>query len=141
MNWKSNEQDLKNPNAANINHMTVHSTPLSVVNKSLATPLSQNETTYQQEHTYQLQKSDSSSRCNQEGKENHAYPQNSRLSQNNSQNNDSSRNSNNKIQQSTKGSSPSLLTTSTSSSIGFGVRNHNLIIYNIQSHLIIKIFI
>lgn len=126
VNGKGNEQDLKNPNAANINHMTVHSTPLSVVNKSLATPLSQIETTYQQEHTYQLQKSDSSSRCNQEGKENHAYPQNSRLNQNNSQNNDSSRNSSNKIQQSsvTKGSSPSLLTTSASSSIGFGmVRN------------------
>lgn len=128
INGKVNEQDIKNQNAPNINHMTVHSTPLSVVNKSLATPLSQNEATYQQEHTYQLQKSDSSSRCNQEGKENHAYPQNSRLSQNNSQNNDGSRNSGNKSQQGSvmKGSSPSLLsnTTSASSSIGFGVSNH-----------------
>ncbi|XP_072929480.1 apoptosis-stimulating of p53 protein 2 isoform X2 [Epargyreus clarus] len=111
-------------NAPNINHMTVHSTPLSVVNKSLATPLSQTEAAYQQEHTYQLQKSDSSSRCNQEGKENHAYPQNSRLSQNNSQNNEGSK-LGSKNQQSSvlKGSSPSLLssTTTTSSSIGFGI--------------------
>ncbi|CAH0727002.1 unnamed protein product, partial [Brenthis ino] len=125
INGKVNEPDIKNQNAPNINHMTVHSTPLSVVNKSLATPLSQNEATYQQEHTYQLQKSDSSSRCNQEGKENHAYPQNSRLSQNNSQTNDGSRNSGNKSQQGSvmKGSSPSLLsnTTSASSSIGFGI--------------------
>ncbi|XP_032517881.2 apoptosis-stimulating of p53 protein 2 isoform X4 [Danaus plexippus] len=125
VNGKSNEQDNKNQSAPNINHMTVHSTPLSVVNKSLATPLNQNEAAYQQENTYQLQKSDSSSRCNQEGKENHAYPQNSRLSQNNSQNtSEGSRNSGGKNQQSSalKGSSPSLLlnTTSASSSIGFG---------------------
>ncbi|XP_026493991.2 apoptosis-stimulating of p53 protein 2 isoform X3 [Vanessa tameamea] len=120
LNGKGSEQDLKNQNASNINHMTVHSTPLSVVNKSLATPLSQNEATYQQELTYQLQKSDSSSRCNQEGKENHAYPQNSRLSQNS----DGSRNNGGKNQQgnAVKGSSPSLLSNSTSagSSIGFG---------------------
>ncbi|XP_032517880.2 apoptosis-stimulating of p53 protein 1 isoform X2 [Danaus plexippus] len=126
VNGKSNEQDNKNQSAPNINHMTVHSTPLSVVNKSLATPLNQNEAAYQQENTYQLQKSDSSSRCNQEGKENHAYPQNSRLSQNNSQNtSEGSRNSGGKNQQSSalKGSSPSLLlnTTSASSSIGFGI--------------------
>ncbi|XP_013136289.1 PREDICTED: apoptosis-stimulating of p53 protein 1 isoform X4 [Papilio polytes] len=108
-------QDAKNQNA-NINHMTVHSTPLSVINKSLATPLSQTETTYQQEHTYQLQKSDSSSRCNQEGKENHAYPQNSRLSQN-SQGNEVSK-TNSKNQQSVKGSSP--ISTVAGSSIGFG---------------------
>ncbi|XP_046967759.1 apoptosis-stimulating of p53 protein 1 isoform X2 [Vanessa cardui] len=121
LNGKGSEQDLKNQNASNINHMTVHSTPLSVVNKSLATPLSQNEATYQQELTYQLQKSDSSSRCNQEGKENHAYPQNSRLSQNS----DGSRNNGGKNQQgnAVKGSSPSLLsnTTSAGSSIGFGI--------------------
>ncbi|CAG4996423.1 unnamed protein product [Parnassius apollo] len=120
-------QDAKNQNqqnAANINHMTVHSTPLSVVNKSLATPLSQTEATYQQEHTYPLQKSDSSSRCNQEGKENHAYPQNSRLSQNNSQNNESSKANLGKSQQGNlvKGSSPnSLSSTTASSSIGFGI--------------------
>ncbi|XP_028167429.1 apoptosis-stimulating of p53 protein 1-like [Ostrinia furnacalis] len=124
VNGKSNEVQDKNQNAANINvnHMTVHSTPLTVVNKSLATPLSQMET-YQQEHTYQLQKSDSSSRCNQEGKENHAYPQNSRLSQNNSQSNDDSKSSAGKSQQGNlKGSSPSLgtNTTTASSSIGFG---------------------
>ncbi|CAK1582820.1 unnamed protein product [Parnassius mnemosyne] len=119
-------QDAKNQNqqnAANINHMTVHSTPLSVVNKSLATPLSQTEATYQQEHTYQLQKSDSSSRCNQEGKENHAYPQNSKLSQNNSQNNEGSKANVGKSQQGNliKGSSPSSLSSTTaSSSIGFG---------------------
>ncbi|KAL0878508.1 hypothetical protein ABMA27_003601 [Loxostege sticticalis] len=125
VNGKSNEVQDKNQNAANINvnHMTVHSTPLTVVNKSLATPLSQMESTYQQEHTYQLQKSDSSSRCNQEGKENHAYPQNSRLSQNNSQSNDGSKSSVGKTQQGNlKGSSPSLgsSTTTSSSSIGFG---------------------
>nr|XP_034833001.1 apoptosis-stimulating of p53 protein 1 isoform X4 [Maniola hyperantus] len=122
VNGKTIEQDNKNQNATNVNHMTVHSTPLSVVNKSLATPLSQNEATYQQEHTYQLQKSDSSSRCNQEGKENHAYPQNSRLSHTSSQNNDGSRNSGKSQQSNAKGSSPSLLssTTSASSSIGFG---------------------
>ncbi|CAH2242637.1 jg8464 [Pararge aegeria aegeria] len=124
VNGKGTEQDTKNQNATNVNHMTVHSTPLSVVNKSLATPLSQNEATYQQEQTYQLQKSDSSSRCNQEGKENHAYPQNSRLSHTSNQNNEGSRNSG-KIQPSSavKGSSPSLLssTTAASSSIGFGI--------------------
>ncbi|XP_038212984.1 apoptosis-stimulating of p53 protein 1 isoform X4 [Zerene cesonia] len=120
VNGKSNEVDKNQnqQNAANINHMTVHSTPLSVVNKSLATPLSQ-EAAYQ-EHAYQLQKSDSSSRCNQEGKENHAYPQNSRLSQSNSQNDSRSngKNQGNIL----KGNSPSLLssTTSASSSIGFG---------------------
>lgn len=120
VNGKNSEnQDSKN--AINVNHMTVHSTPLSVVNKSLATPLSQTESTYQQDNTYQLQKSDSSSRCNQEGKENHAYPQN-RLSQSNSQNNDPSKGTG-KGQQVMKGSSPSLgsSTTSASSSIGFGV--------------------
>ncbi|XP_023941367.2 apoptosis-stimulating of p53 protein 1 isoform X2 [Bicyclus anynana] len=124
VNGKGAEQDSKNPNATNVNHMTVHSTPLSVVNKSLATPLSQNEVAYQQEQTYQLQKSDSSSRCNQEGKENHAYPQNSRLSHSNSQNNEGSRNSGKNQQSSAvKGNSPSLLssTTSASSSIGFGI--------------------
>ncbi|XP_013172934.1 PREDICTED: apoptosis-stimulating of p53 protein 1 isoform X3 [Papilio xuthus] len=109
-------QDAKNQNA-NINHMTVHSTPLSVVNKSLATPLSQTETTYQQEHTYQLQKSDSSSRCNQEGKENHAYPQNSRLSQNN-QSNEGSKTNSGKNQQGVKGSSP--ISNAAGSSLGFG---------------------
>lgn len=129
LNGKLNEQDLKNQNASNINHMTVHSTPLSVVNKSLATPLSQNEATYQQEHAYQLQKSDSSNRCNQEGKENHAYQLNPRLSQNN----DGSRNNGVKSQQGNtiKGSSPSLLsnTTSASSSIGFGVRKDKYVFY------------
>ncbi|CAB3247413.1 unnamed protein product [Arctia plantaginis] len=117
-NGKSNENLEKN--AINVNHMTVHSTPLSVVNKSLATPLSQTESTYQQDNTYQLQKSDSSSRCNQEGKENHAYPQN-RLSQNNSQNNEGLKG--NVKQPVLKGSSPSLSsnTTSASSSIGFGI--------------------
>ncbi|XP_014370022.2 apoptosis-stimulating of p53 protein 1 isoform X2 [Papilio machaon] len=109
-------QDAKNQNA-NINHMTVHSTPLSVVNKSLATPLSQTETTYQQEHTYQLQKSDSSNR-NQEGKENHAYPQNSRLSQNN-QSNEGSKTNSGKNQQGVKGSSP--ISTVAGSSLGFGI--------------------
>ncbi|XP_052750286.1 apoptosis-stimulating of p53 protein 1 isoform X2 [Galleria mellonella] len=122
-NNKNNED--KNAANINVNHMTVHSTPLTVVNKSLATPLSQTETTYPQEHTYQLQKSDSSSRCNQEGKENHAYPQNSRLSQNNSQSNEGSKSSAGKSQQGNaiKGSSPSLgsNTTTTSSSIGFGI--------------------
>lgn len=96
----------------NVNHMTVHSTPLSVVNKSLATPLSQAEQTYQQD-AYQLQKSDSSSRCNQEGKENHTY-QNNRLSAN--QNHDAKGNG----IQSVKTSTNSINTTS-SSSIGFGV--------------------
>lgn len=125
-NNKHNEnQDSKNQNAANINvnHMTVHSTPLSVVNKSLATPLSQNETTYQNDHAYQLQKSDSSSRSNQDGKENHAYQQNSRLSQSN----ESSKSSTGKTQQSSalKSSLQSLAnTTSTSSSIGFGVSSN-----------------
>ncbi|XP_049874912.1 apoptosis-stimulating of p53 protein 1 isoform X2 [Pectinophora gossypiella] len=128
VNNKNNEnQDSKNQNAmnVNVNHMTVHSTPLSVVNKSLATPLSQTEATYQNEHAYQLQKSDSSSRCNQEGKENQAYPQNSRLSQSNSQSNESSKMNAGKSQQSNalKGSSPSLgsNTTTASSSIGFGI--------------------
>ncbi|KAM3962049.1 ankyrin-repeat, SH3-domain, and Proline-rich-region containing Protein isoform 3-T3 [Aphomia sociella] len=122
-NGKNNED--KNAANINVNHMTVHSTPLTVVNKSLATPLSQTETTYPQEHTYQLQKSDSSSRCNQEGKENHAYPQNSRLSQNNSQSNEGSKSNTGKSQQgnANKGSSPSLgsNTTTGSSSIGFGI--------------------
>ncbi|CAG9788042.1 unnamed protein product [Diatraea saccharalis] len=125
VNVKSNEVQDKNQNATNINvnHMTVHSTPLTVVNKSLATPLSQTEGTYQQEHTYQLQKSDSSSRCNQEGKENQAYPQNSRLSQNSQNNNDSSKSAVGKSQQGNlKGSTPSLgsTTTTSNSSIGFG---------------------
>ncbi|CAH2041458.1 unnamed protein product, partial [Iphiclides podalirius] len=114
-------QDAKNQQNANINHMTVHSTPLSVINKSLATPLSQTEATYQQEHTYQLQKSDSSSWCNQEGKENHAYPQNSRLSQSNSQSSEASKG---KSQQGNiiKGSSPSSISSTTASnSIGFGI--------------------
>lgn len=112
VNGKNNED--KNA-GINVNHMTVHSTPLSVVNKSLATPLSQNEQTYQQD-AYQLQKSDSSSRCNQEGKENHAYQQNNRLSTNPS--NEGSKGSG--ITQSVKTSSNSINTTS-SSSIGFGV--------------------
>ncbi|XP_022112412.2 apoptosis-stimulating of p53 protein 1 isoform X3 [Pieris rapae] len=108
-NGKVNGKEDKNQN---VNHMTVHSTPLSVVNKSLATPLSQ-ETAYQ-EQTYQLQKSDSSSRCNQEGKENHAYQQNSRLS-------NSQESKNGKSQGNLKGSSPSMLSSSSaSSSIGFG---------------------
>lgn len=130
VNGKSNEVQVqdKNQNTANINvnHMTVHSTPLTVVNKSLATPLNQMEGAYQPEHTYQLQKSDSSSRCNQEGKENHAYPQNSRLSQNNSQSNDGSKGVSKSQQGNLKGSSPSLgpTTTSASSSIGFGVSFH-----------------
>lgn len=114
-------QDAKNQQNANINHMTVHSTPLSVVNKSLATPLSQAEATYQQEHTYQLQKSDSSNRCNQEGKENHAYPQNSRLSQSNSQGNEAKTTSGKSQQGIMKGGSPSSISTTASSSIGFGV--------------------
>lgn len=119
---KNENQDPKN--AINVNHMTVHSTPLSVVNKSLATPLSQTET-YQQESTYQLQKSDSSSRCNQEGKENHAYPQN-RLSQNNLQND--SKSSKNQQSSILKGSSPSLGSSTTgSSSIGFGVSHRSYI--------------
>ncbi|KAJ0176141.1 hypothetical protein K1T71_008315 [Dendrolimus kikuchii] len=111
---KSNED---NKSAINVNHMTVHSTPLSVVNKSLATPLSQTET-YQQEQAYQLQKSDSSSKCNQEGKENHAYQQTSRLSQ--SSQNDSSKNSKSQGSSALKGSSPSLVSTTASSSLGFG---------------------
>ncbi|XP_048483212.1 apoptosis-stimulating of p53 protein 1 isoform X3 [Plutella xylostella] len=120
----SQESKNQNQNAANINHMTVHSTPLSVVNKSLATPLSQTEATYQQDqNTYQLQKSDSSSRCNQEGKENQAYPQNNRLSQSNST--EGSKSNGTKSQQGStilKGSSPSLgsNTTGSSSSLGFG---------------------
>lgn len=115
-------QDAKNQNQQgnvnNVNHMTVHSTPLSVINKSLATPLSQTDPSYQQEHTYQLQKSDSSTKCNQEGKENHTYPQNTRLSHNNTE---SSKSSNSKTisNNMTKGSSPSLVTSS-NSSIGFG---------------------
>lgn len=128
-NSKSNSeqaQDSKNQNQnganINVNHMTVHSTPLSIVNKSLATPLSQNEAAYQQDpNAYQLQKSDSSSRCNQEGKENHAYP-NNRLSQSNS--NESSKNGGKNVQGNTvKGSSPSLSgnTTTSNSSVGFGV--------------------
>lgn len=97
----------------NVNHMTVHSTPLSVVNKSLATPLSQTEQTYQQD-AYQLQKSDSSSRCNQEGKENHAYQQNNnRLSTN--QSNDASKGSGIPVKTSSNSNN------TTSSSIGFGV--------------------
>lgn len=111
---KGNED---NKSAINVNHMTVHSTPLSVVNKSLATPLSQTET-YQQEQAYQLQKSDSAGRCNQEGKENHTYQQNSKLNQ--SSQNDSSKNSKNQGS-ALKGSSPSLVSTTVSSSIGFGV--------------------
>ncbi|RVE44526.1 hypothetical protein evm_010811 [Chilo suppressalis] len=122
INSKTNEVQDKNQNAANINvnHMTVHSTPLTVVNKSLATPLSQTEGTYQQENTYQLQKSDSSSRCNQEGKENHAYPQNTRLSQNS---HEGSKSNVGKSQQGNlKSSTPSLgsSTTTSNSSIGFG---------------------
>ncbi|XP_028038377.1 apoptosis-stimulating of p53 protein 1 isoform X2 [Bombyx mandarina] len=116
------KQDIKNNDnnqdpKINVNHMTVHSTPLSVVNKSLATPLSQTET-YQQENTYQLQKSDSSSRCNQEGKENHAYPPN-RLSQ--TSQNDAKVNGKTQQNSSLKGSSPSLGSSTTSSSIGFGI--------------------
>ncbi|CAK1543087.1 unnamed protein product [Leptosia nina] len=123
-------QNQQNPN---INHMTVHSTPLSVVNKSLATPLSQ-ETTYP-EHTYQLQKSDSSSRCNQEGKEN-AY-------QNRLSNGQEARNG--KTQGNLKGNSPSMLssTTSASSSIGFGIRNtasgiSNLSAQNLSQSLLLS---
>ncbi|XP_062529651.1 apoptosis-stimulating of p53 protein 1 isoform X12 [Bombyx mori] len=116
------KQDIKNNDnnqdpKINVNHMTVHSTPLSVVNKSLATPLSQTET-YQQENTYQLQKSDSSSRCNQEGKENHAYPPN-RLSQ--TSQNDAKVNGKTQQNSSLKGSSPSLGSSTASSSIGFGI--------------------
>lgn len=113
----------QNPgNVANVNHMTVHSTPLSAVNKSLATPLSQTESTYQQEHAYQIQKSDSSSRCNQEGKENNTYLQNARLSQSNNE----IRSNNNKIGQNNnlKGNSPSTISSSSTgnnSNIGFGV--------------------
>ncbi|XP_063538743.1 uncharacterized protein LOC134747983 isoform X5 [Cydia strobilella] len=125
VNGKNESQENKNQANINVNHMTVHSTPLSVVNKSLATPLSQHETTYQQEHAYQLQKSDSSNRCNQEGKENHTYQHNSRLSQsNNSQSNDGSKSSGGKSLQGNaiKGNSPSFASTTTtaSSSIGFG---------------------
>ncbi|XP_063624916.1 apoptosis-stimulating of p53 protein 2 isoform X4 [Cydia splendana] len=125
VNGKNDSQENKNQANINVNHMTVHSTPLSVVNKSLATPLSQHETTYQQEHAYQLQKSDSSNRCNQEGKENHTYQHNSRLSQsNNSQSNDGSKSSGGKSLQGNamKGNSPSFASTTTtaSSSIGFG---------------------
>lgn len=112
VNGKNNED--KNA-GINVNHMTVHSTPLSVVNKSLATPLSQTETTYQQD-AYQLQKSDSSSRCNQEGKENHAYHQNSRLSTN--QSNEASKGSG-MTQQATKTSTSNSNTNS--NSLGFGV--------------------
>lgn len=110
-------QDKQNQNVANVNHMTVHSTPLSIVNKSLATPLSQTETTYQQEPTYPLQKSDSSNRCNQEGKENLTYQQNSRLSHNNNEN---AKNAKNTL---LKGSSPNLISSinNTINSIGFGV--------------------
>lgn len=111
VNGKNNEEK----NAINVNHMTVHSTPLSVVNKSLATPLSQTEATYQQD-AYQLQKSDSSSRCNQEGKENHAYQQNSRISTN-SQSNEATKGSG-MSQQSVKTSSTN---TTSSTSVGFGV--------------------
>ncbi|XP_063624914.1 apoptosis-stimulating of p53 protein 2 isoform X2 [Cydia splendana] len=126
VNGKNDSQENKNQANINVNHMTVHSTPLSVVNKSLATPLSQHETTYQQEHAYQLQKSDSSNRCNQEGKENHTYQHNSRLSQsNNSQSNDGSKSSGGKSLQGNamKGNSPSFASTTTtaSSSIGFGI--------------------
>lgn len=125
VNGKPDSQE-KNQNAnINVNHMTVHSTPLSVVNKSLATPLSQHEATYQQEHAYQLQKSDSSNRCNQEGKENHTYQHNPRLSQNNSQSNDGSKSNGGKSLQGNamKGNSPSFGSNNTtaSSSIGFGV--------------------
>ncbi|XP_047997919.1 apoptosis-stimulating of p53 protein 1 isoform X4 [Leguminivora glycinivorella] len=124
VNGKNDSQENKNQANINVNHMTVHSTPLSVVNKSLATPLSQHETTYQQEHAYQLQKSDSSNRCNQEGKENHTYQHNSRLSQSNSQSNDGSKSSGGKSLQGNamKGNSPSFASTTTtaSSSIGFG---------------------
>ncbi|XP_073946165.1 ankyrin-repeat, SH3-domain, and Proline-rich-region containing Protein isoform X3 [Choristoneura fumiferana] len=125
VNGKPDSQE-KNQNAnINVNHMTVHSTPLSVVNKSLATPLSQHEATYQQEHAYQLQKSDSSNRCNQEGKENHTYQHNSRLSQSNSQNNDGSKSNGGKSLQGNaiKGNSPSFGSNNTnaSSSIGFGI--------------------
>lgn len=116
------ESKSQNQNSANINvnHMTVHSTPLSIINKSLATPLSQNEAAYQQEpNTYQLQKSDSSSKCNEEGKENHSYP-NNRLSNSN----ESSRNGGKNQQgNAIKGGSPSIGSSNTtgSSSIGFGV--------------------
>ncbi|XP_050668815.1 uncharacterized protein LOC126968057 isoform X5 [Leptidea sinapis] len=118
VNGKTNDLD-KNQSQQNINHMTVHSTPLSVVNKSLATPLSQAELAYQ-EQAYQLQKSDSSGRCNQEGKENHTYQQNSRLSSSNSQND--SRNNGKNQQGSVPKGSPSMVSSSTtaSSSIGFG---------------------
>ncbi|XP_041981492.1 apoptosis-stimulating of p53 protein 1-like isoform X4 [Aricia agestis] len=118
VNGKGSEQDLKNQNAANINHMTVHSTPLSVVNKSLATPLSQMET-YQQEHAYQLQKSDSTSRYSHEGKENNAYPQNSRISQN-SQSNEVKNTEKSQQGNAFRGSTPSLSSTSTASSSTFG---------------------
>ncbi|XP_050668809.1 apoptosis-stimulating of p53 protein 2 isoform X2 [Leptidea sinapis] len=119
VNGKTNDLD-KNQSQQNINHMTVHSTPLSVVNKSLATPLSQAELAYQ-EQAYQLQKSDSSGRCNQEGKENHTYQQNSRLSSSNSQND--SRNNGKNQQGSVPKGSPSMVSSSTtaSSSIGFGI--------------------
>ncbi|XP_041981490.1 apoptosis-stimulating of p53 protein 1-like isoform X2 [Aricia agestis] len=119
VNGKGSEQDLKNQNAANINHMTVHSTPLSVVNKSLATPLSQMET-YQQEHAYQLQKSDSTSRYSHEGKENNAYPQNSRISQN-SQSNEVKNTEKSQQGNAFRGSTPSLSSTSTASSSTFGI--------------------
>lgn len=146
-NEMSQESKNQNQNAANINHMTVHSTPLSVVNKSLATPLSQTEATYQQDqNTYQLQKSDSSSRCNQEGKENQAYPQNNRLSQST----EGSKSNGTKSQQGStilKGSSPSLgsNTTGSSSSLGFGVSSHfiqkNLIIFSMFYHSACIVFL
>jgi hypothetical protein len=138
INGKPNELQDKNQNAnINVNHMTVHSTPLTVVNKSLATPLSQTEGTYQQDHTYQLQKSDSTSRCNQEGKENHAYPQNTRLSQTNSQSTDASKSNVAKSQGNLKGSSPSLGTTTstTNSSLGFGVSSLSFFILIIISFI------
>lgn len=61
----------------NLNHMTAHSTPLTI-SKGLATPLSSgdnNNTVYQQQNQsegsgYHLQKSESSGKVNQEEKEN-----------------------------------------------------------------------
>lgn len=59
----------------NLNHMTAHSTPLTI-NKGLATPLTQGEITNNnfqnsESNAYHLQKSDSTAKCNnQEEKEN-----------------------------------------------------------------------
>lgn len=101
-----------NGQVGSIGHMTVHSTPLSAVNKSLATPLEQAKAA--------AAKLDQAARTTQEGKENQSFAINSSTTQTNGQVNTNAKN----IQNSAifKNSlMPVGLNSLTANSISFGV--------------------